>query len=237
MSYLVELNLNKRPCQPRSLKMDCQPQWVSTPQVPLCLSKVVSGWDWFRFTSTCRDLRKYSKWNKLLTVHCTSDKPAVFLCGVTKVIFREHDLTSFPQLRMLLPDTITSIDILSGATFDAGLLKVSSWSLPQSLVRLDVSCSDIVITGPPPWRMLTNLRALRLYQYNGPVSQLDLPDSLQILNLGRDFDQPVIGWKLPESLVTLRLGGSFNQNVVGWALPSGLKTLDMGYQFNRPVIG
>ena len=67
--------------------------------------------------------------------------------------------------------------------------------------------------------------------FNCPLYQTNLPNSLQYLQFGAEFNQLVDN--LPSCLSSLHFGTSFNQTVLN--LPSNLKILRFGTNFNQSV--
>ncbi len=103
------------------------------------------------------------------------------------------------------------------------------WEFPQHIEELTIG--DYTDSLPP---LPPNLKKLTFrYLFNLPL--IHLPASLEELDLGFNWNQPVHELKLPPRLQKLTFGYNFNQSVDQLQLPSSLKKLTFGFNFNRPV--
>jgi hypothetical protein len=73
------------------------------------------------------------------------------------------------------------------------------------------------------------------HMFNLPLNADSLPDSIEILDFGGDFNQPIT--KLPSSLKCLELGFEYNHPIDVSVLPSSLVRLNLGHEFNHPING
>jgi len=63
-----------------------------------------------------------------------------------------------------------------------------------------------------------------------------VPASVQHLELGCDFNQPLKSFMIPSSLTKLHLSSKFNQVIPIGLLPNGLKVLDLGESYKYPIV-
>ena len=72
-------------------------------------------------------------------------------------------------------------------------------------------------------------------EFNDSLENVTLPSSLQTLTFGRKFNQSLAQVTLPSSLQTLTFGWCFNQSLAHVTLPSSLQTLTLGGDFNQSL--
>ena len=70
------------------------------------------------------------------------------------------------------------------------------------------------------------------WEFNQSLAGVTLPSGLQSLTFGWEFNQSLAGVTLPSSLQTLTFGWKFNQSLADVAFPSDLQTLTIGFQCN-----
>ena len=100
-------------------------------------------------------------------------------------------------------------------------------------------------TGPAWWPSVPEVyNSLQTLTCGGGFDQglqgfqgVTLPNGLQTLALGLQFNQSLQGVTLPNGLQTLALGLQFNQSLQGVTLPNGLQSLALGLQFNQSLQG
>jgi hypothetical protein len=73
------------------------------------------------------------------------------------------------------------------------------------------------------------------YEFNQNMEKVPLPSGLQSLTFGYEFNQNMEKVALPSGLQSLTFGGLFNQNMEKVALPSGLQSLTFGKMFNQSL--
>ena len=73
--------------------------------------------------------------------------------------------------------------------------------------------------------------------FNQSLAQVNFPRNIKTMEFGSCFDQSLDGVTLPAGLQTLIFGGDFNQSLDGVALPAGLQTLIFGCDFNQSLDG
>ncbi|CAM9852451.1 unnamed protein product [Ectocarpus sp. 8 AP-2014] len=71
--------------------------------------------------------------------------------------------------------------------------------------------------------------------FNKRIDLVQWPPSLQRLEFGGSFFQPIEGAKFPPSLQDLTFFAGFNHPIGGAILPSSLLKLDLGSNFNHPI--
>lgn len=111
---------------------------------------------------------------------------------------------------------------------------VSEW--PPGLTHLSCHLNFGAGRTLPP--RLEVFRAGR--EYNFSLRRLAFPTTLRVLDLGDEFDKPLVSVaKFPDGLEELRLGRAFKHDIAGanWQLPRGLKRLifDDCSAFDRDV--
>ena len=74
-------------------------------------------------------------------------------------------------------------------------------------------------------------------EFNHSLEGVTLPSSLQSLTFGIAFNQSLEGVTLPSSLQSLTFGRAFNQSLEGVTLPSSLQSLTFGHRFNQSLEG
>jgi len=72
-------------------------------------------------------------------------------------------------------------------------------------------------------------------QFNQSIQGVKWPKSLQSLTFGFLFNGTLRGVTLPDSLESLTLGHDFNQDMKGVTLPDNLQSLTFGYLFNQSM--
>lgn len=118
------------------------------------------------------------------------------------------------------------------------------WKLPEKLkvlefcenwywFREEVDTSKLL-----RWKIGSCLTHLRFRDglYNFPVG-IQLPETIEYLDVGKDFNQSPSEFLLPSRLKWLNLGSIFDKPVTGWNLPSGLTHLHMSEYFKQPIAG
>lgn len=75
--------------------------------------------------------------------------------------------------------------------------------------------------------------AKRAFQNNIPIVIKFLPNSIESLTFGRNFNQPNLKGSLPKSLKSLTYGTNYNQSIKRGYLPDSLKILKFGPYYNR----
>ena len=82
----------------------------------------------------------------------------------------------------------------------------------------------------------TNLRSLRFTDgFNKSLEQI-LPQKLERLSLGNDFNQILDQTELPNDLESLSFGDEFNQNLDAVNLPGTLEELSFGRRFDQSLV-
>ena len=72
-------------------------------------------------------------------------------------------------------------------------------------------------------------------EFNQSLEGVTLPSSLQTLTFGSDFDQSLEHVTLPSSLQTLTFGSDFDRSLKHVTLPSSLQTLTFGSDFDQSL--
>ena len=154
--------------------------------------------------------------------------------------------------RGFLPNSLTRLQIYNDN--EGAPRRLQSGVLPNSLRYLigfpncpvaDVICSlaithlrfDSSFNQPLlPGMLSSSLRELEMgYNFNKPLVENVLPPAL-ILKLSFNFNQPISAEVLPESLTELTFSGRFNQSLLAGVLPSSLRILRFGGEyFNQPI--
>ena len=81
-----------------------------------------------------------------------------------------------------------------------------------------------------------HLTSLTFGEFNQPIVDGSLPNSLTHLTFSGHFNQPIIAGTLPNSLTHLTFGGNFNQPIVAGSLPNSLTHLTFGREFNQSIV-
>ena len=146
---------------------------------------------------------------------------------------REQSCDKWPQM----PSTLETL-ILNGYA-----QSLKNYDLPSSLTHLQIDCHtrqlDKSVFSLKECQLPSTLKFLKLAdQWNLPVEELgELPNSLETLEFGEKFDQPVDRLKLPPSLKSLIFGLKFNHSIDSLILPQSLTHLSFVLLFNQPIRG
>ena len=73
------------------------------------------------------------------------------------------------------------------------------------------------------------------WEFDRCIEQVKWPQSLLSLSFGWTFNRAIQGSFLPESLQTLVFAGMFDQSLEGVAWPKGLLSLTLGFHFNQSL--
>lgn len=127
--------------------------------------------------------------------------------------------------------------------FPDGLIRLTIGGFNQELkpnlfpLSLEYLCFNIIFVKNFDTSLLPpNLKEL-VFDH-GFNSSLDcLPQQLEKINLGDDFNQPLNPGMLPSTLTELEFGSKFNQIINQDVLPFGLKVLKFGSEFDQILIG
>ena len=121
---------------------------------------------------------------------------------------------------------------------------LENYRLPPSLTQLQIEFHQVrgshaLTLSLKKCRLPSTLKLLKMDgPCNLPVDGLDaLPDSLETLEFGYRFNQPLDQIKLPSSLQSLLFGWCFDYFIDGLVLPQSLTHLDLGCKFNQPIRG
>ncbi|CAM9962499.1 unnamed protein product [Ectocarpus sp. 12 AP-2014] len=135
-----------------------------------------------------------------------------------------------PLERMKFPASLETI--IFSEEFNQPIERVR---FPASLRQLKIrglSNFDQPIGGVLP----TSLQQLDLgTRFNQPIQDVVWPPSLQKLNLGFVFDHPIQRVVFPASLQELTVNGGFHQPIEGVLWPDSLQRLVLGWRFNRSI--
>ena len=82
----------------------------------------------------------------------------------------------------------------------------------------------------------TNLRSLRFTDGFNRSLETILPQKLERLSLGNDFNQILDQTELPNNLESLSFGDEFNQNLDAVNLPGTLEALSFGRRFDQSLV-
>lgn len=233
---------------------ESQPYWVHNDGLLRALSEHLRGWDWQFFTSTCRALRRASTFNTELTVDLLYCNPFFregpdarpLPLGTTSVTlaltghspFLEVDpaviaAKALARISDTLPSRTSILEILEipnmylvSLRFSPNVTSLSlSWCLdcwpPQEEKSFPLACL------PPQLRMLT------FHNFNYRLSGSEFPNTLEHLDFGNRFNQPVQHLVLHEGLKKLIFGNGFNHNIELLNLPSSLTELRLGLKYDR----
>lgn len=127
--------------------------------------------------------------------------------------------------KVTFPAGLKELHLRGSIEFYGGSTLAEDWKIPVGLEVLDVNFSVV------GWQVPDGLKSLIHYELSAPLDGWTLPDSLEILDMGRNFNSPVEEWVLPKSLKILNLGMKFDQRVERWRLPEGLTTISFGGTF------
>ena len=211
---------------------DIVPHWDDI-QVLDILSEVYikdliqSNW---RFPSSLTHLRFYSLDDDLSQV--------VLPAGLEKLaldyVWTSPSTDKWPHL----PSTLETLILLG---YDQSL---ENYRLSPSLTELKMGfCEmdelDASIFSLKRCQLPATLKLLKVgLPRNSPADDLDgLPSSLETLEFGEYFDQPLDQRRLPSSLRSLMFGYSFDHSIDSLVLPHSLTHLGLGYDFNQPIRG
>jgi hypothetical protein len=133
--------------------------------------------------------------------------------------------------KLLVPGVLTEglVSVELGKYFDQPL---APRVFPESLKDLELWGfnhsleADVLPTG---------LRRLKFWFFNSPLVAGVLSPSLEILELGIEFDKPIGVGVLPKGLKSLKLGPDFNQALQPGVLPASLQYLQIGHRFDHPL--
>ena len=107
--------------------------------------------------------------------------------------------------------------------------------LPRSLVSLTFTGQSLNwgITLPASLTLPNRLQSLTFGDnFNQSLDGVTLPKGLQNLTFGRNFNQSLEGVTWPSSLQSLTFGVFFDQSLDGVTLPNSLQNLTFGFNFN-----
>eukprot|EP00435_Cladocopium_sp_Y103_P027979 s595_g6.t4 len=141
-----------------------------------------------------------------------------------------------------LPDSLLSLCF--GQSFNQTLESVS---LPKSLqnlifgshfnqdLRYEGFCHSLIGVDFPSGLQSLTVKGMLSFVMRGVETDMNLPQRLQHLTFGFNFNQCLVDLNLPSTLESLTLGFHYNQSLEDVTLPSGLESLTFGQSFNQSL--
>ena len=102
----------------------------------------------------------------------------------------------------------------------------------------NISFDNVFTTSLSPYRVTlpNNLQSLTFgNDFNQSLDRVPLPSNLQSLTFSNHFNQSLDRVTLPNKLQSLTFGNDFNQSLNGVALPNSLQSLTFGVRFNQSL--
>ena len=73
------------------------------------------------------------------------------------------------------------------------------------------------------------------YYFNQELEIGSIPEGIDEIHFGCDFNQPIIPGLLPKSLKKIGSSHDFNQELEIGSIPEGTEGIDFGFDFNHPI--
>lgn len=137
------------------------------------------------------------------------------MCKKIESVFNSEGQT---RIKCVLKDEKIRIRVLKTIDFE----KLSKFPI------LELS----IYTETPITKLPQELELLKIYDTYDSLIPSNLPEGLEVLQIGNKFNQPLP--KLPNKLQLLKIGDAFNQNIV-FDSRSELKILTLGKSFNKKI--
>jgi hypothetical protein len=193
--------------------------------------------------TACRAMACLNKRNAGFKVPYESIRPwtTLELCGVSapkraSVTHRVHRLVDVhADATGQIPAWISTLPSLKYVSFSQNYNQpIGVARIPDNVQFLNMGYffyKHPITTGELP----TKLRCLTMgHWFNKPFDEDVLPESLESLILGNQFNQKFGLRSLPSHLKLLRIGYNFNQTWDQGVLPDSLQSLVLGHDFNQP---
>ncbi|EFA78736.1 hypothetical protein PPL_08197 [Heterostelium album PN500] len=175
---------------------------------------------------------------RLHTVFIASDHLDYF-CMMTSITTMDIRWLHTPVKRLVssdLPPSLTNLSISVTNPFVTGYetgLLINNGVLPKSLQHLTLEM-NISIESPDVISQLTMLESLKIEM--SPQFKIKLPQSLRKLKLPQNFDNAIdVQYILPDNLESLEFGSNFDQKLSKGDLPANLKELILNRAYSAKI--
>lgn len=130
-----------------------------------------------------------------------------------------------------IPDTIERMTF--GYYYNQPLVNRGKNILPSGLKELELGCK---FDNYQHLVLPKNLIKLKLCKYEKPIEKLELPDTLEHLEISWGFNHPLDQNSLPKNLKFFSPGFHFNQMIKNDCLPDTIQELYFGEMFDETIL-